>query len=67
MGILMESNPANAVDDVRMARKLYKAVCELFDASPETPIQRIAMTLTHEQHGGLRSLTHLPSKRCAPF
>ena len=38
LGILIESNPANALDDVRMARELYKAICELIDASSETPI-----------------------------
>jgi hypothetical protein len=39
LGILIEAHPANALDDVQMARKLYKAVCALLESSPESPIE----------------------------
>jgi hypothetical protein len=38
VGILIEAHPANALDDVQMAREFYEAVCELLESSPESPI-----------------------------
>jgi hypothetical protein len=35
VGILIESHPANALDDVRTARKVYKTVCKVLEGSPE--------------------------------
>jgi hypothetical protein len=39
VGILIEAHPANAPDDVRMARRFYKTVCKLFDSPPDTLIK----------------------------
>jgi hypothetical protein len=39
LGILIEAHPENALGDLRMAHEVYKAVCELYDASPETPVE----------------------------
>ena len=39
MGILIESHPANALDDVRTARKVYKTVCKVLEGSPDAPIE----------------------------
>jgi hypothetical protein len=39
MGILIEAHPLNALEDARMARRLYNAVCKLLSGSPETPIE----------------------------
>jgi hypothetical protein len=39
VGILIEAHPANALDDVRMARRFYKTVCKLFDSPPDTLIK----------------------------
>src|SRR5215217_4334689 len=33
LGVLMEAHPANVLDDLKMARALYKHVCHLFDES----------------------------------
>src|SRR5215218_240223 len=33
LGVLMEAHPANVLDDLEMARALYKHVCHLFDES----------------------------------
>jgi hypothetical protein len=39
MGILIESHPANLLDDVRTARKIYKTVCKVLEGSPDAPIE----------------------------
>jgi hypothetical protein len=39
MGILIESHPANVLDDVRTARKVYKTVCKVLEGSPDAPIE----------------------------
>jgi hypothetical protein len=39
MGILIESHPANALDDVRTARQLYKATCEVLEGPPDAPVE----------------------------
>ena len=39
MGILIESHPENALDDVRTARKVYKTVCKVLEGSPDAPIE----------------------------
>jgi hypothetical protein len=39
IGILIESHPQNALEDVSMARRFYKTVCKLFDSPPDTPIK----------------------------
>jgi len=39
MGILIESHPPNALDDVRTARKVYKTVCKVLEGSPDAPIE----------------------------
>jgi hypothetical protein len=39
MGILIESHPANALDDVRTARKVYKTVCKVLEGPPDAPIE----------------------------
>ena len=39
MGILIESHPANLLDDVRTARKVYKTVCKVLEGSPDAPIE----------------------------
>ena len=39
LGILIEAHPANALDDVRMARRFYKMVGKLFDSPPDTLIK----------------------------
>jgi hypothetical protein len=33
LGVLIEAHPANVLDDLKMARALYKQVCHLFDES----------------------------------
>ena len=33
LGVLIEAHPANVLDDLKMARALYKHVCHLFDES----------------------------------
>src|SRR5215217_4070762 len=35
MGILIESHPANALEDVRTARKVYKTVCNVLEGPPD--------------------------------
>jgi hypothetical protein len=40
LGVLIEAHPANVLDDLEMARMLYKHVCLLFDESKaEVPIE----------------------------
>jgi hypothetical protein len=39
MGILIESHPANVLDDVRTARNVYKTVCKVLEGSPDAPIE----------------------------
>jgi hypothetical protein len=39
VGILIEAHPANALDDVRMARRFHKTVCKLCDSPPDTLIK----------------------------
>ena len=39
MGILIESHPANALDDVRTARKVYKTVCKVLEGSSDATIE----------------------------
>jgi hypothetical protein len=39
MGILIESHPANVLDDVRTARKVYKTVCKVLEGSPDATIE----------------------------
>jgi hypothetical protein len=39
LGILIESNPDNTLDDVQTARKVYNAVCKVLEGPPDTPIE----------------------------
>jgi hypothetical protein len=39
MGILIESHPANVLDDVRTARNVYKTVCKVLEGLPDAPIE----------------------------
>jgi len=39
LGILVEANPANAPEDLAMARAMHKTVEKLFDAPPDEPVK----------------------------
>ena len=39
LGILLEAHPLDALEDVGMARRVYRAVERLFDAPPETAVK----------------------------
>jgi hypothetical protein len=39
MGILMESHPANALEDARTARQVYKAACKVLEGPSDAPIE----------------------------
>lgn len=39
VGILIESHPANALDDVRTARQVHKSACKVLEAPPDAPIE----------------------------
>jgi hypothetical protein len=39
VGILMEAHPANALDDVRTARQVYKAARKVLEGPPDAPIE----------------------------
>jgi hypothetical protein len=38
IGILIEAHPANALDDVRMARQIHKAACKVLEGPLDAPI-----------------------------
>ena len=39
LGILIEAHPANALDDVRTARQVYKTVSKVLEGPPDAPIE----------------------------
>jgi hypothetical protein len=39
VGILIEAHPANALDDVRTGRKVYKSVSKVLEGPPDAPIE----------------------------
>jgi hypothetical protein len=39
VGILLESHPANALDDASMARKVYKTVCKVLGGEPDASVE----------------------------
>jgi hypothetical protein len=39
IGILIEAHPANALDDVRMARQVYKTACKVLEGPPKARIE----------------------------